>query len=136
MFNGCHQTIKIEQRCQLQLSASMKNIQFILKTHNSKSPVLIQRKTFVYLFIFFYKKCLQSKTGTLSFLLVAFLMNFFYMILDITAYEGKLTLHVHVGRLVHKMHEQLSGVDEDLVSAVSDRAIPPRSLWQGRKNDF
>lgn len=63
-------------------------------------------------------------------------MNFFYMILDITGYEGKLTLHVHVGRLVHKMHEQLSGVDEDLVSAVSDRAIPPRSLWRGRKNYF
>lgn len=63
-------------------------------------------------------------------------MKFFYMILDITAYEGKLTLHVHVGRLVHKMHEQLSSVDEDLVSAVSDRAIPPCSLRQGRKNYF
>lgn len=50
-----------------------------------------------------------------------------------TAYDGKLTLHVHVGRLVHKMHEQLRGVDEDLVSAVPDRAIPPCSLWQGRK---
>lgn len=41
-----------------------------------------------------------------------------------------LTLHVHVWRLVHEMHEELSGVDEDLVSAVADGAIPPGALWQ------
>lgn len=47
---------------------------------------------------------------------------------------GELTLHVHVWRLVHEMHEELSGVDEDLVSAVADGAIPPGTLWQmGRK---
>lgn len=44
--------------------------------------------------------------------------------------EVKLTLHVHVGRLVHEMHEELGGVDEDLVSAVSDGAIPPCALCQ------
>lgn len=47
---------------------------------------------------------------------------------------GELTLHVHVWRLVHEMHEELSGVDEDLVPAVADGAIPPGALWQmGRK---
>lgn len=40
----------------------------------------------------------------------------------------ELTFHVHVGRLVQEMHKELRGVDEDLVSAVSDGAIPPRSL--------
>lgn len=38
------------------------------------------------------------------------------------------TLHVHVGGLVHEVHEELSGVDEDLVPAVSDGAVPPRAL--------
>lgn len=39
-----------------------------------------------------------------------------------------LTFHVHVRRLVHEVHEELRGVDEDLVSAVADGAVPPRSL--------
>lgn len=43
-------------------------------------------------------------------------------------WEGKLTLHVHVGCLVHEMHEELGGVDEDLVSAVPDGTIPPCAL--------
>lgn len=48
--------------------------------------------------------------------------------------EGELTLHVHVRRLVHEVHEELGGVDEDLVSAVADGAVPPGALWQvGRK---
>lgn len=47
--------------------------------------------------------------------------------------EGELTLHVHVGRLVHEVHEELRGVDEDLVSAVADGAIPPGALWKGTK---
>lgn len=45
--------------------------------------------------------------------------------------EGRqLTLHAHVGRLVHEVHEELGGVDEDLVSAVADGAVPPGALWQ------
>lgn len=47
---------------------------------------------------------------------------------DNIVWEGKLTLHVHVGSLVHEMHEELGGVDEDLVTAVSDGAVPPRTL--------
>lgn len=48
--------------------------------------------------------------------------------------EGELTLHVHVRRLVHEVHEELGGVDEDLVSAVADGAVPPGALRQvGRK---
>lgn len=43
---------------------------------------------------------------------------------------SELTLHVHVGRLVHEVHEELGGVDEDLVSTVADGAIPPGALWQ------
>lgn len=32
------------------------------------------------------------------------------------------------------MHEELGGVDEDLVSAVADGAVPPGALWgTGRK---
>lgn len=42
--------------------------------------------------------------------------------------SNELTLHVHVGRLVHEMHEKLSGVDEDLVAAVADGAVPPCAL--------
>lgn len=42
--------------------------------------------------------------------------------------EGKLTLHIHVGCLVHKMHKKLGGADEDLVSTVSDGAVPPCAL--------
>lgn len=49
-------------------------------------------------------------------------------------WEGTLTLHVHVGRLVHEMHEELGGVDEDLVSTVSDGAVPPCALRYRRKN--
>lgn len=49
-------------------------------------------------------------------------------------WKGRLTLHVHVGRLVHEMHEELGGVDEDLVSAVSDGAVPPCALGYRRKN--
>lgn len=44
--------------------------------------------------------------------------------------EGELTLHVHVRGLVHEVHEELGGVDEDLVSAVADGAVPPGALWQ------
>lgn len=48
---------------------------------------------------------------------------------EVLQYEkGKLTLHVHIRRLVHEMHEELRSVDENLVSAVSNGAIPPRSL--------
>lgn len=39
-----------------------------------------------------------------------------------------LTLHIHVRCLVHKMHKELGGADEDLVSAVSDGAVPPCAL--------
>lgn len=42
--------------------------------------------------------------------------------------EGEPTLHVHVRRLVHEVHEELGGVDEDLVSAVADGAVPPGAL--------
>lgn len=42
--------------------------------------------------------------------------------------KGKLTLHVHIGRLVHEMHEELCSVDENLISAVTNGAIPPCSL--------
>lgn len=28
------------------------------------------------------------------------------------------------------MHEELGGVDEDLVATVADGAIPPGALWQ------
>lgn len=54
------------------------------------------------------------------------------------AEEGELTLHVHVGCLVHEVHEELGGVDEDLVSAVADGAVPPGALWQmgrGKKKE-
>lgn len=33
------------------------------------------------------------------------------------------------------MHEELRGVDEDLVSAVSDWAVPPRTLKSRQKNN-
>lgn len=48
--------------------------------------------------------------------------------MDTALWEGRLTLHVHVRSLVHEMHEELGGVDEDLVAAVPDRTIPPRAL--------
>lgn len=48
--------------------------------------------------------------------------------------EGELTLHVHVRCLVHEVHEELGGVDEDLVSAVADGAIPPGALGRMEEN--
>lgn len=39
-----------------------------------------------------------------------------------------LTLHIHVRCLVQKMHKELGGADEDLVSTVSDGAVPPCAL--------
>lgn len=56
------------------------------------------------------------------------LVKVLWYIMRDTVWEGKLTLHVHVGCLVHEMHEELGGVDENLVSAVSDGAIPPCAL--------
>lgn len=47
---------------------------------------------------------------------------------NVVFHKCELTFHVHVGRLVQEVHEELRGVDEDLVAAVSDGAIPPRSL--------
>lgn len=46
--------------------------------------------------------------------------------------NGKLTLHVHVWRLVHEMHKELGSVYEDLVSAVADGAVPPCALGARR----
>ena len=45
----------------------------------------------------------------------------------------RLTFHVHVGRLIHEVHEELGGVDEDLVSTVADGAIPPGALGRGER---
>ena len=51
-----------------------------------------------------------------------------YTVRGTAVWRGELTFHVHVRRFIHEMHKELSGVDEDLVSTVADRAIPPRAL--------
>lgn len=43
-------------------------------------------------------------------------------------WRGKLTLHVHIRRLVHEVHEELRSVNEDLVPTVTDGAVPPCAL--------
>lgn len=39
-----------------------------------------------------------------------------------------LTFHVHRGRFVHKVHEELGCVNEDLITAVANGTVPPRTL--------
>lgn len=75
----------------------------------------------------------QVHTNCFPYTLIVVVSSLMYIKRNNIVWEKKLTLHVHVGRLVHEMHEELGGVDEDLVTAVSDGAVPPRTLWQRRR---
>lgn len=57
------------------------------------------------------------------------------MYVKILSVEIKLTFHVHVWCFVYKMHKKLCSADEDLVSTVSDWAVPPCALKQVGKNE-